>query len=347
MPYSGSFDRGVARRRRTRGAVRTYGGYKLDLPEVRPVVTVESMDHRPDPAVNRTDIRDFLTSRRARLTPEQVGLPTSGRRRVPGLRREEAATLAGVSTEWYTRLEKGHIGGVSDEVLDAVAKGLRLDEDERTYLFDLAHAARPTPRSQRRRKDVEVPPSVQWMLDSMTLSAAFVRNGRLDVTAGNALFTALYRPMFNSATIDRNGRHNFARYIFLDPASPEFFIDWDDAAEITVGLLRAEAGRNPHDRALRELVGDLSTLSTEFRTLWAAHDVRIRHDGIKRLQHPDVGRIEMIYRSMDLPLSHHAVHDLTVYTAEPGTSFEERLKLLTSWAATSAQATEQPVRQDR
>lgn len=177
----------------------------------------------------------------------------------------------------------------------------------------------------------------------MTMSAAFVRNGRLDITASNALFKALYTPMFDSGTADRHGRHNFARYIFLSPTSPDFFIDWDDAAEITVGLLRAEAGRNPHDRSLRELVGDLSTLSTEFRTLWAAHDVRIRHEGIKRIQHPEVGRLEMVYRSMDLPLAHQSVHDLTIYTAEPGSPTEDRLKLLTSWAATPAPTTEHTV----
>lgn len=293
-------------------------------------------------ADNRSDIRGFLASRRARITPEQTGLPTSGRRRVPGLRREEVAVLAGVSTEWYTRLEKGHIGGVSEDVLDAVAQALQLDEDERTYLFDLARAARPARRTPSRRKDVEIPPSVQWMLDSMTMASAFVRNGRLDVVASNTLARAVHAPLFDSDTAGKHGRPNIARYIFLDPGSREFFVDWEHATVSTAALLRAEAGREPHDRALRELVGELSTLSPEFRTQWAAHDVRIRHDGTKLLRHPEVGRLDLVYRSLDLPLSRRAVHDLTVYTAEPGTPSEDRLKLLASWTTPHPSTTDTP-----
>lgn len=305
------------------------------------MATVEGMDHRPgDRADHRADIRDFLASRRAKITPEQAGLPTSGRRRVPGLRREEVAVLAGVSTEWYTRLEKGHIGGVSEDVLDAVAQALRLDEDERTYLFDLARAARPARRRPPRRKDVGVPPAVQWMLDSMTMSAAFVRSGRGDIVASNALCRALYAPMLDSDTTGEQGRASFPRYFFLDPGSQHFFVDWDHGANATVALLRAEAAREPHDRVLRELIGELSTLSPEFRTRWARHDVRIRHEGVKRLQHPEVGRLELTFRALDLPVSNRAVHELTFYTAEPGTADEDRLKLLTSWAATQPPATE-------
>ena len=282
---------------------------------------------------NRADIRDFLVSRRARVSPEDVGLPTGIRRRVSGLRREEVAVLAGVSTEWYTRLEKGHIGGVSEEVLDAVAHALRLDDEERIYLFDLARAARPAHRKPPRRREMNLTPPVQWMLDSITMSAAFVRNGRLDVVATNALARALHAPMFSSDTTIAHGRANFARYHFLDPSSRDFFIDWEAGAAATVALLRAEAGREPHDRALRELIGELSTLSGEFRTLWASHDVRIRHHGVKRLQHPDVGCLELTYQSADLPTSVRAVLDLSLYTAEPGTPHEERLKLLASWSA--------------
>ncbi len=299
------------------------------------------MAPRPgDQADNRTDIRDFLATRRARITPAQVGLPTSGRRRVPGLRREEVAVLAGVSTEWYTRLEKGHIIGVSDNVLEAVAHALRLDEDERTHLFALARAARPARRAPSRRKDVEIPPSVQWMLDSMTASAAFVRSGRGDIVASNALCRALYAPMFDSDTTDERGRPSFPRYFFLDPGSRHLFVDWDDGAHITAALLRAEAGREPHDRALRTLVGELSTLSAGFRTMWARHDVRIRHEGAKRLRHPEVGRLELTYRTLNLPVPDRSVRDLTIYTAEPGTASEDRLRLLASWAATEPAATE-------
>lgn len=299
----------------------------------RPAATIDDMDQQPG---NRAEIRDFLVGRRARITPAQAGLPTSARRRVAGLRREEVAVLAGVSTEWYTRLEKGHIGGVSDDVLDAVARALRLDEDERTHLFDLARAARPARRTPSRRRDVEVPPRIQWLLDSMTMSSAFVRNGRTDIVAGNPLARALLAPMFDSATTDRRGRPNLARYIFLDPGAPDFFVDWEAAGVATAALLRAEVGREPRDRALRELVGELSTLSPEFRGQWAAHDVLMRHDGVKRLRHPEAGHLELTFQSLDLPLPGRAVHDLVVYTAEPGTASEGRLRLLAVSAATDS-----------
>ncbi|NUP15947.1 MAG: helix-turn-helix domain-containing protein [Streptomyces sp.] len=295
------------------------------------------MDQRPD---NRTEIRDFLASRRAKITPEEVGLPTSGRRRVPGLRREEVAVLAGVSTEWYTRLEKGHISGVSEDVVEAVAKALQLDEDERTYLFDLARAARPAGRKPTRRKDVPVPPRIQWMLDSMTMASAAVQNGRQDVVASNPMARALFAPLFDSATTEKGSRPNFARYIFLDQGSQDFFVDWDKAARTTAALLRAEAGREPHDRTLRDLIGDLSTLSPDFRALWAAHDVRIQHHGPKKFRHPDVGPLDLTYHSLALPLSDRAVHDLVIYATEPGTPAEDRFKLLTSLAAPQRPATD-------
>ncbi|WP_244190489.1 hypothetical protein [Streptomyces caeruleatus] len=196
---------------------------------------------------------------------------------------------------------EGHISGVSEGVLAPVAQALQLNEDERTYLFDLARAARPARRTPSRRRDVETPPRTQWLLDSITMSAAFVRNGHLDVIAHNALGRALHAPMFESPTVDERGRANFARYPFLDAGSQDFFVDWEAGAAATVALLRAEAGREPHDRALRELIGELSTVSADFRTMWAAHDVRIRHEGIKRLQHPEVGLLELTYQSLDLP----------------------------------------------
>ena len=280
---------------------------------------------------NRSDIRDFLATRRARLTPAQVGLPSGGgRRRVPGLRREEVAVLAGVSPEWYARLEKGHISGVSEDVLEAVARALQLDEAERTYLFDLARAARPANRTPRRRKQAEVRPRVQWMLDSMTGSAAFVRNGRMDILAINALGRALYSPMF----ADDHRPANIARYQFLDPSAMDYFPEWEGAANVTVALLRAEAGRDPHNKDLRQLVGELSTLSEEFRARWAAHNVRIHHAGSKQFNHPEVGTLDLTYHSLDLSADDDWVLDLTIYTAEPGTPSDDRLKLLASWAAT-------------
>ena len=281
---------------------------------------------------NRADIRDFLTTRRARITPQQAGLLAGGgRRRVPGLRREEVAVLAGVSTDWYTRLEKGHIAGVSQDVLEAVARALQLDEAERTYLFDLARAARPSRTPQRRSRAV-VPPRVQWMLDTMTGSAAFVANGRLDVLATNTLGWALHSPMF----ADPRRPVNFARFQFLDPAADDYYLDRGAAADVTVALLRAEAGRRPHDTALRELVGELSTVSEEFRTRWAAHDVRIHHNGTKQFRHPVVGDLELGYYTLDLPAEESPGLRLTIYTAQPGTPSEDGLKLLSSWAATQA-----------
>jgi transcriptional regulator with XRE-family HTH domain len=282
---------------------------------------------------NRSDIRDFLASRRARISPEQAGLlPGGGRRRVPGLRREEVAVLAGVSTDWYTRLEKGHIAGVSEDVLEAVARALQLDEAERTYLFDLARAAARPTRAPQRRSRAQIQPRVQWMLDSMTGSAAFVANGRLDILATNTLGWALHSPMFGSPQRPAN----FARFQFLDPRAHEYYSDWEAAANITVALLRAEAGRRPHDTQLRELVGELSTVSEEFRTRWAAHDVRIHHNGAKHFNHPVVGGLDLNYCTLELPTEDRSDLRLTIYTAEPGSASEDGLKLLASWAATSA-----------
>ena len=281
---------------------------------------------------NRADIRDFLTSRRARITPEQAGLlPGGGRRRVAGLRREEVAVLAGVSTDWYTRLEKGHISGVSEEVLEAVARALQLDEGERTYLFDLARAARPI-RTPPRRRAAQLQPRVQWMLDTMTGSAVFVANGRLDILAANTLGRVLHSPMFD----DPRRQPNFARFQFLDPRSRDFYQDWESAATVTAALLRAEAGRRPHDTELRELVGELSTVSEEFRTRWAAHDVRIRHDGAKQFHHPVVGTLDLGYCTLALPAEDRSDLRLTIYTATPGSASEDGLKVLASWAATQA-----------
>jgi transcriptional regulator with XRE-family HTH domain len=299
-----------------------------------------------DPTDNRSEIRDFLTSRRARLAPERLGLPTGRRRRVLGLRREEVAALADVSTEWYTRLEKGHIGGVSENVLEAVARALLLNEDERTYLLDLARAARPARRGSQRRKETRILSSVQWMLDSMTMAPAFVRNGHVDIVASNALCTAVYSSMFVSDTTSDRGCANLPRYVFLDPGSRDFFVDWEEGARASAAVLRAEAGREPQDRALRELVGELSTLSLDFRAMWASHDVRIRHEGVKRLNHPDVGRLEMTFRSLELPQPQRATHELIIYTAEPGTPSEDRLRLLASWTAPQASPTE-PARPPR
>src|SRR3954453_1037329 len=319
------------RARRRRGGSRLWGE-KLDPPPPGSRRTV-------DPVDNRSDIRDFLASRRARITPEQAGLlPGGGRRRVPGLRREEVAVLAGVSTDWYTRLEKGHIAGVSEDVLEAVARALQLDEAERTYLFDLARAAAKPNRTPQRRAKTPIQPRVQWMVGSVAGSAAFVANGRLDILATNTLGRALHSPMFDGPRWPAN----FARFQFLDPRAPDYYQDWERAANVTVALLRTEAGRDPYDRDLRELVGELSTVSEEFRARWAAHNVRIHHAGAKQFRHPAVGPLELIYHTLDLPTPAHGKLALTIYPAEPATPNEDGLKLLASWAATQVTAKPDP-----
>jgi transcriptional regulator with XRE-family HTH domain len=276
----------------------------------------------------KSEIRDFLTSRRARIKPEEVGLTTYGPRRVPGLRREEVATLAGVSVDYYNRMERGNLGGTSESVLDALASALRLDEAERAHLYDLARASQSISRPRRRATKRNVRPSVRWMLDSMTGSAAIAENGRLDALATNQLGRA-----FHSHLFDGSGRPvNFARFVFLDPRAKEFFADWDRAAADCAALLRLEAGRTPYDRELSNLVGELSTRSEEFRGHWAAHNVRLHNKGEKCFNHPVVGELELSYNRIELPADPGVM--IVAYTAEPGSRSAEAFSLLASWAAT-------------
>jgi transcriptional regulator with XRE-family HTH domain len=246
----------------------------------------------------RGEIRQFLTTRRAKLSPSQAGLPAyGGRRRVPGLRREEVALLAGISIEYYTRLERGNARGVSEEVLEALARALQLDEVERAHLVDLVRTANAARPARRRTTPQRVRPSVQRLLDSMTGTAAFLRNGRLDVLAANQLGYALYAPAF----LDPTRPVNLARFVFLDPKSRDFYGDWDGIAHAAVGSLRAEAGRAPHDRALTELVGELSLRSPEFRVRWAAHDVAYYRSGAQPFRHPLAGDLTLDYDALELP----------------------------------------------
>src|SRR3954467_5287764 len=209
----------------------------------------------------RSEIREFLTSRRGRITPDQVGLTAYGPRRVPGLRREEVAVLAGVSVPYYTRLERGNLSGVSEGVLEALARGLQLDEAERAHLFDLARAAGPMSRQRRRAMKPGVRPSVQRVLDVMTDAPALVQDGRLNVLAANRLGLALYSEM----ELAPGRPANHARFVFLDRRAHSFFLDWDRGASDTVATLRTAVGRDLHDRNLSDLVGELSTQSADFR----------------------------------------------------------------------------------
>ncbi|MGC9666074.1 helix-turn-helix domain-containing protein [Planosporangium sp. 12N6] len=276
---------------------------------------------------SRSDVRQFLASRRARITPEQAGLPPfGGTRRVPGLRRAEVALLAGVSPDYYTRLERGNLAGVSDSVLKAIARALQLDEAERAHLFDLARAANTNPRT-RRPAQQRVRPGLQRLLDAMTDAPAFVRNGRLDILAANRLGQALYAPAFDTPARPVN----LARFAFLDPRAIDFYPDWDEAAHTTVALLRTEAGRDPYDKSLTDLVGELATRSEPFRTRWAAHNVRLHHTGVKHFHHPIVGHLDLAFEAMPLPADPGLT--MTAYSAEPGTASGEALTLLASWAA--------------
>jgi transcriptional regulator with XRE-family HTH domain len=277
-------------------------------------------------AVN--ELAEFLTSGRAKVTPEQAGLRSYGRRQVPGLRREEVASLAGVSVDYYRRLERGDAAGVSDGVLEVLADALQLDDAERAHLFDLARAAAPVgSRRGRRASPQRIRPVVQRIVDSMG-SPATVSNMRGDYLTANALGRALYAPLFDS----REQPPNAARFTFLDPAAQQFFTDWEKTAKDLVAALRSEAGRNPHDRALIDLVGELSTRSEPFRTWWAAHNVRYHQTGRKRIHHPAVGDLELDYEVMELAADSGL--RLAVFTAEPGTRSAEALDLLASWTAT-------------
>jgi len=287
----------------------------------------------------RSEIREFLTSRRARITPAGAGLTSYGSRRVPGLRREEVAVLAGVSVPYYTRIERGEMHGVSDGVLEALARALQLDEAERAHLFDLARALRPMSSPRRRRAPRRrVRPSIRHVLDALTGAAAFVHNARLDNLAANQLGYALYSDMFARAADP--GPVNSARYVFLDPGARDFYVDWDGAAGDVVAVLRLAAGRDPDDRDLSDLVGELSTRSAEFRTRWAAHNVRLHDTGVKELHHAVVGDLTLTYNRTDLAADPGQM--LTIWTAEPGSKSAEALSLLGSWAATR----HQPERQD-
>jgi transcriptional regulator with XRE-family HTH domain len=291
---------------------------------------------------NRAEVRDFLVSRRANITPDQAGLPTYGRRRVPGLRRSEVAALAGVSIEYYSKLERGSLGGASAGVLDAIARALQLDEAERAHLFHLAQAADGSSaiiRPQRRTtKPWSTRPSLQWTLDAICHAPAIVGNDRLDLLAANHLGRAMYSDHYS----DPQTTPNFARFTFLDSAAHRFYPDWERAADTAVANLRSAAGRNPHDKALHDLVGELSTRSDEFRRRWGAHNVRTHGTGVKLFHHHVVGDLALAWESLDLRAEPGLT--MTIYAAEPGSPTEDALALLGSWAATTDAPSADPPR---
>jgi len=282
---------------------------------------------------NKAEVREFLMTRRARVSPDAAGIASGPNRRVAGLRRSEVAMLAGVSVEYYAKLERGAIAGASASVLDAVSRALQLDDTERAHLLDLARAADGIPTSGRPRRRTSKPgpprPSLEWALAAITDGVAVVRNPRQEIVAVNELGRAFYSPVIG----DGGRTPNLARFQFLDPAARDFYPDWELFAQMCVGIMRAEAGRDPHDKGLQDLVGELSTRSETFRTLWAAHDVRTHGAGTKRFTHPVVGELVLAYE--ELAVTAEPGNVMLIYTAEPGSASAERLRLLASWAATS------------
>ncbi|ASN20134.1 helix-turn-helix transcriptional regulator [Arthrobacter sp. YN] len=286
----------------------------------------------------RDEARQFLMSRRANISPEQAGLAVSGHRRVPGLRRGEVAMLADVSPEYYAKIERGNLVGVSDSVLEALARALQLDDAEREHLFDLARAANGSAQSVRRRKPKTwvARESLTRALDVIVNGPAFVRNGRMDILATNTLGRAFYDEVF-----DEPGQGNLARYCFLDERGRTFYPDWEAAADVTVAILRTEAGHDPHDKHLHDLVGELSTCSDAFRTRWGAHNVRRHGSGTKNFHHHEVGDLTLTYEGLELTAEPGL--SFLIYTAEPGSASEQRLQLLASLAATVTATQSRPV----
>ncbi|MFG6444664.1 helix-turn-helix transcriptional regulator [Microbacterium sp. P07] len=279
------------------------------------------------------DIGEFLTSRRAKLTPIQAGLPDfGGRRRVPGLRREEVALLAGMSAEYYKRLERGNASGVSEAVIYGISRALQLNDAEHAHLYDLIRTANAGAHPQRRRattRKTQLTAGMQQTIDAMSTVPVFIQNGRLDAVATNRLGRALFSEMFD----DVRPPVNAARFLFLDRRAQDFYQDWEANTRQIVAILRAEAGRSPYDRQLSDLVGELSTRSDLFRTLWGAHDVKEHRTGTKSIHHPIVGDLDLTFQSMDLASDRGL--QMLVFSAKPGSASHDRLQMLANWAATT------------
>ncbi|RKS97202.1 helix-turn-helix protein [Streptomyces sp. 3211.6] len=283
------------------------------------------MTVNPPAAAAATSLGDFLRTRRSRLTPEDVALRDyGGRRRVAGLRREEIARLAGVSVEYYTRMEQGRVANPSAAVLDALAGALRLTEDGTRHLHQLAHPARPAPGTGAQR----VRPVLRLLLGELRDVPAMVMGRRMDVLALNAAASALLGDFGASGG---PGGGNIARTTFLDPAARELYADWSGCARENVAYLHLEAGRRPQDPELARLIGELSMRSEEFRRWWAEHPVQDKTSGRKRFRHPVVGELELAYET--LRAADDPDQALITYTAEPGTRDHDALRMLLAWSA--------------
>jgi transcriptional regulator with XRE-family HTH domain len=276
----------------------------------------------------RQDVQQFLTALRGRITPAQAGLTTfGGERRVPGLRREEVAQLAGVSTAYYTRMERGDLSGVSESVLYALVRALELDDAETAHLLDLGRAASGPRRTPRAQPPTRVSPQVAHLIDAMADIPAVALSRLADMVASNALGRALFPHLFPADAAPLN----HARYLFLDPRSQTFYADWDKSARESVSAMRLLAGQDPSDRALMALVGELATRSDQFRVWWGAHTVRTHASGTKRIQHPVVGLLTLRYETLTLP-STPGIR-IATYLTDPGSPSADALNMLRSWAA--------------
>jgi transcriptional regulator with XRE-family HTH domain len=278
---------------------------------------------------SKDDIREFLISRRANVTAAQAGIRDfGGERRVPGLRREEVAMLAGVSLDYYTRLERGNIRGASESVLNAIARALQLNDVERAHLFDLARAGSFTESRRAEPVTQSVRPSVQRVLDKLAVPAV-VYNAQQDLVASNLEGRALLSPHFESE------RPNLARFIFLDSRAHEYYVDWPLACSLTAAMLRFEAGRDPLNGELTALIGELSMRSPQFRKDWADQDVHEHRTGTKIYRHPEVGEVEVTYDVFEMPGEPGL--SISTYTAEDGSKSSDKLALLATWMTTQAQ----------
>jgi transcriptional regulator with XRE-family HTH domain len=285
----------------------------------------------------KAELRDFLKSRRDRLRPEDVGLPSGGQRRVPGLRREELAMLAGVSVDYYVRLEQGRDLTPSESVLDALARALRLDDTERAHLVALARPPQIPFATRDAGATTDVRPSVRMLIDGLD-QPAFVMGRRMDILATNRMARALLTDFDARPARERN----HARWIFLDPATRDLYVDWPVIARDNVAILRHDMAQHPDDPQLRELIGELAMASPEFRTWWAEHDVTTRNSGVKRYRHPVVGEMTIHFEAMQLADEDQL---LFIYSVEPGTRSDDAMRLLATWAATQdAEASDEPTR---
>lgn len=305
---------------------------------VRPGI-LDGMDEQPESPAGpgggldpRAELSEFLRTRRARLKPEDVGLPHFGRhRRVPGLRREELAQLAGVSVAYYTRLEQGNGRNVSAEVLDAIARALRLSEAEYAHLM---HLAKPKPQKKKQQagRAEQVRGALRQLLDSIETVPAYITGRRSDLLAWNRMAAAVFGDWSELPAQERN----WARLVFLRPDYRELFVEWDQKAYDMVSYLRMDAGRHPDDPLLSSLVGELSLKSEEFRRLWATHDVKEKSYGVKRMRHPLVGELTLNFESFTL--TDGSEQSLVTYYPEPGSPSAEALRLLASWGADATRA---------